>query len=75
MVTVRYTFLLDFSIKIFCCSMMKSCKKVGEGVYGEVFRTQNNGKWVAIKVTYSCFPLANVRKVILFIPLDIAVPI
>ncbi|XP_076104663.1 uncharacterized protein LOC143073192 [Mytilus galloprovincialis] len=31
-------------------SMMKICKKVGEGVYGEVFRTQNSGQSVALKV-------------------------
>ncbi|OWF42896.1 Serine/threonine-protein kinase haspin [Mizuhopecten yessoensis] len=30
--------------------MMAACTKVGEGVYGEVFRTQNKGKSVAIKV-------------------------
>lgn len=30
--------------------MMSMCTKVGEGVYGEVFRTQNRGKSVAIKV-------------------------
>lgn len=29
---------------------MKICKKVGEGVYGEVFRTQNSGQSVALKV-------------------------
>lgn len=30
--------------------MMKICTKVGEGVYGEVFRTQNNGQSVALKI-------------------------
>ena len=33
--------------------MMKICTKVGEGVYGEVFRTQNSGQSVALKVSVS----------------------
>lgn len=31
-------------------SMMKQCKKVGEGVYGEVFRTKRGKNSVALKV-------------------------
>ncbi|KAL3864421.1 hypothetical protein ACJMK2_006105 [Sinanodonta woodiana] len=30
--------------------MMKKCAKIGEGVYGEVFRTQNRGSSVALKI-------------------------
>ncbi|KAK3590073.1 hypothetical protein CHS0354_041116 [Potamilus streckersoni] len=30
--------------------MMKKCVKIGEGVYGEVFRTQNRGASVALKI-------------------------
>ncbi|XP_033756912.1 uncharacterized protein LOC117339441 [Pecten maximus] len=39
--------------------MMSVCTKVGEGVYGEVFRTQNKGESVAIKVIpiEGCFPV------------------
>ena len=30
--------------------MMKTCTKIGEGVYGEVFRAQRGGRPVALKV-------------------------
>ena len=33
------------------CSLLKSCVKIGEGVYGEVFRAQyENGESIALKV-------------------------
>lgn len=35
------------------CSMMKQIKKVGEGVYGEVFRTKRGKNSVALKVSYN----------------------
>ena len=31
--------------------MMSQCKKIGEGVYGEVFRTQSEKNSVALKVS------------------------
>ena len=31
--------------------MMAQCKKIGEGVYGEVFRTQSEKNSVALKVS------------------------
>lgn len=31
-------------------SMMKNCVKIGEGVYGEVFRTKKKGQSVALKI-------------------------
>lgn len=36
--------------KVLFFSMMKQCKKVGEGVYGEVFRTKRGKNSVALKV-------------------------
>ena len=37
-------------------SMMSKCVKIGEGVYGEVFRTQRDGQSVALKVRPSLTP-------------------
>lgn len=37
------------------CSMMKQIKKVGEGVYGEVFRTKRGKNSVALKVSFNTF--------------------
>lgn len=37
-----------------CFSVLKKCVKVGEGVYGEVFRTKHNGQSVALKVSFFC---------------------
>lgn len=37
-----------------CFSVLKKCVKVGEGVYGEVFRTRHNGQSVALKVSVLC---------------------
>lgn len=31
--------------------MMKKCVKIGEGVYGEVFKTDRNKEHVALKVS------------------------
>ena len=40
----------------YCFRMISKCKKIGEGVYGEVFRAVNsNGDSVAIKVWYINF--------------------
>ncbi|XP_060079235.1 uncharacterized protein LOC132558655 [Ylistrum balloti] len=44
--------------------MMTLCTKVGEGVYGEVFRTQNKGESVAIKIIpiEGSFPVNDERQ-------------
>lgn len=38
-------------------SMMRQCRKVGEGVYGEVFRTKRGQNSVALKVS-QCYSKA-----------------
>ena len=48
--------------------MMKICAKVGEGVYGEVFRTQNSGQSVALKVNVTVtffFTIVQIASVLL----------
>lgn len=43
----------DGNIVLLCYSyfrMMSECVKIGEGVYGEVFRSVSRGQGVAIKV-------------------------
>ena len=46
--------------------MMKICAKVGEGVYGEVFRTQNSGQSVALKVNVTVTFFLQLYKLHLF---------